>query len=526
MTSRQLMTVMMVAACTVLMTWAAHAAVENLLPDPGFEAVGDDGQLASWMLTAGEPGALNVAADETEVHSGARAAHITAAPKDDRNYARLRSDHVRPVWGARYRGSVWLKGTGAAKVGITQQFRIRRSGDQEFADTWSEPVTLTDDWQQLTVEESLLADREVARVWLSVEVEGDGAEAYADDGSLVISRQVTVTPPYAMVREGDSFEFQVALAEEGEPVTQGALTVVTRNGEDTSQAELPLAGATTAYAFTAPATPEQRVFRLDFQNDELRVRQPVFLHVVDAETYAKFEQAAANTKLATPAHLLMIGDSLSDVDRAHNWTDVVAFWLWKTHDGQVTYRNAGVGGDFITRTWGRLEGEDNAYRLYMYDDLYDPMPTQVLIFLGHNDSKLSPKPEYKSPDDYTDPVVSYENWDKYMRMAIEKFKADTGAQVIVMSNTSSVYEVCAERVIKNIAAGKSGGSLFGKPEVMERFNAIARQFAAEEGARFVDVYTPTFEHPDKPSLFYPDGVHINQEGNWLVAQVVLESFQE
>ncbi len=61
---------------------------------------------------------------------------------------------------------------------------------------------------------------------------------------------------------------------------------------------------------------------------------------------------------------------------------------------------------------------------------------------------------------------------------------------------------------------------------MEQFNAIAREFAADTGADFVDVYTPTKAVEDKPSIYLPDGVHINMEGNWIVALEVLKGLGE
>jgi len=35
-----------------------------------------------------------------------------------------------------------------------------------------------------------------------------------------------------------------------------------------------------------------------------------------------------------------------------------------------------------------------------------------------------------------------------------------------------------------------------------------------------------FERPDKPSLFTSDGVHMNMEGNWIVALEVLRSLKQ
>ncbi len=519
------MRIAMTIVVALITIGAASAELTDLLADPGFEALGEDGQFTGWAIPAGTPGAVSVATDETEVFVGAQAALIVAGEADGRHFAQIRSTRVRPMLGAHYRAAVWVKGSGSARVAVTEQLRVRRATDQEWADTWSEPVALTDEWVEL-VADATISNPKIARVFATVEVEGEGAMAWVDDCGLAIAGALTVTPPYAMVREGDSFSFSVAVQSEGEPLTAGALSIKTTNGDKAADEELAIGGTASELVFTAPDALEERVFKIRVGSEDAGASDFAYVHVVDAATYAKFEAAAAATKLDGPAHLLFLGCSLTDFQRDYNYTDEVAFWLWKTHAGAVTYRNAGVGGDYITRTWPRLDGDQSAYRAYMFDDLFAPAPTHAFIFLGHNDTKLKPKPEYTSPDDYTDPVVSFENWDTHMRMAIGKIQTETGAKVTVLSSTSSVYEVCAARVVANIAAGKSGGSLFGKPEVMEQFNALARAFAADTGSSFVDVYTPMFEYPDKPSLFTRDGVHMNMEGNWIVALEVLKSFGE
>ncbi len=407
----------------------AQAELTDLLADPGFEALGEDGEFTGWEIPAGTPGAVSVATDETQVFVGAQAARLVAGEAEGRHFAQIRSTRVRPVWGAHYRAAVWVKGSGSARVAVTEQFRVRRATDQEFADTWSEPVALTDEWVEL-VADATIANLNIARVFATVEIEGEGAIAWVDDCGLAIAGAVTVTPPYAMVREGDSFSFSVAVESEGEALTEGTLSIKTTNGDKAADEELAIGGAASELVFTAPDAPEERVFQIRVGSEDAAANDFVYLHVVDAETYAKFEAAAAATKLDGPAHLLFIGCSLTDFHRDYNYTDEVAFWLWKTHDGQVTYRNAGVGGDYITRTWPRME-EGTGYRAYMYDDLFEPAPTHAFILLGHNDTKLKPKDEYTSPDDYTDPVVSLEDWDTYMRLAGDRCARDRAVEHLV-----------------------------------------------------------------------------------------------
>lgn len=91
----------------------------------------------------------------------------------------------------------------------------------------------------------------------------------------------------------------------------------------------------------------------------------------------------------------------------------------------------------------------------------------------------------------------------------------------MISATSSVYEITAATAEKSRARGKPH-NLFGKPEVLEQFNALARQAARDCGAEWLDVYEPTRRHPDKPSLYTADGVHVSNLGNRLLALEILK----
>ena len=187
--------------------------------------------------------------------------------------------------------------------------------------------------------------------------------------------------------------------------------------------------------------------------------------------------------------------------------------------GQVSVKNAGVGGDYIRRVWQRLNGEATVYRLEAYDDLYEPRPGRVFIFLGHNDSKLT------SGSEFTVSVVPPEEFEDLYRKAIEKIQQDTGAEITILSSTSSVYEITKPRA-EELLATRGAASLFGKPEVLENYNAIAKKVADDLGCTYLDVYEPTRTHADKPTLFMADGVHLNLDGNHLVALKLLEHLGE
>lgn len=234
---------------------------------------------------------------------------------------------------------------------------------------------------------------------------------------------------------------------------------------------------------------------------------PCMLGLVMASASRADELAdwAARAKLQPPAHLVFVGDSLTALFPSSNYVAKVSACLHARFGDDVRVTNAGVGGDYITRVQARL-GKD-VLRL-------EPKPTHVFIFLGHNDCKL------KSSSGYAEPVVKPEDFDRQYREVISTLQKKLGAKVIVMSATSSVYEITATTAAKAAKAGKAH-NLFGKPEALERFNALARKAAADLGADHIDLYTPTQNHANKPCLFTADGVHINDAGNALVAQEIL-----
>ncbi len=224
------------------------------------------------------------------------------------------------------------------------------------------------------------------------------------------------------------------------------------------------------------------------------------------EEVAALAGATAKVRLAPPAHLVFVGDSLTALLPNVNYVALIREALQGSYGPAVKVTNAGVNGDSITRVQARLARDVLAL---------SPKPTHVFLFLGHNDSKLS------SASGYKDAFVAPEAYEKDYREVIATIQRSLGARVTVLSATSSVYEAT-----KTIADGraKAGAThnLFGQPASLERFNAIARKVAAELGVEYLDLYEPTRRHPDKPSLFMKDGVHVNERGNRVLAIEILK----
>ena len=328
---------------------------------------------------------------------------------------------------------------------------------------------------------------------------------------------IRTEPGHAMVPRGGRIDVRVKMLDGSGGPASGSLTVQTggADGRDlTTNVNLDHSGVAT-YPFHAPPDMETGIHTVKFRHVPSGALHSFYVDVVDRATYDAFDKVVGKINLEPlPAHLLFIGDSLSDMFRGQNYVDKVGFWLGKRYGHKATVKNVGVGGDYILRVWGRLNGVPSTYRLAMYDGIFEPVPTRVFFFLGHNDSKLT------SRSDYATPVVLPGEFEEKYRLAIRKVQDETGAKITVISATSSVYEITAATAAKRRAEGKAH-NLFGKPEALEQFNAIAKKVADECGAAYLDVYEPTRRHPDKPSLFTRDGVHVSNQGNRLLALEIL-----
>lgn len=517
----RLMTFLAVALC-LSQAAAFGSPPENVLNNAGFEAVDGD-QVLNWSTPEYWSGAITSAAAVGAARTGQRSARLTSAEKQERHWGRvLQSVRPQGLTSRRFRYSMWAKGRGAFLLGCIE-YRSPEKYTPHYKYRWQEtPTRLADQWQEVVLEFSV-PDPEVRALAVVAEVRGEGSEALMDDAALVQHQRhgfsLSTRPSHAMVPFGQTLEVQITVEKDNRPFGSGELTILTvAPDQDPVSTKVGISrDGATIHTFTAPPDTAGGVRRLVVAHSESGAVVDCCVDVVDQATFDAFD-AAARAVQATPrpAHLLFIGDSLTDQQRGYNYVDKLAFWLRRSCSPALTYRNAGVGGDFITRVWQRMKGDPQAYRLQTYDRLFDPAPTHVFFFLGHNDSKVS------SRSGYTEHCVDPETFEQQYRLAIDKVQKETGAKVIVISATSSVFEICKANADNRKAQG-TAHNLFGKPEELEKFNAIAKRIASELGADYVDVYEPTRTHPDKPSLFNAnDGVHLTNAGNRFIALELLK----
>lgn len=330
--------------------------------------------------------------------------------------------------------------------------------------------------------------------------------------------QITFQPSHAMLAPGSSVDLQIrAVDQAGKPVTDELTVRLVAPGRKFEGVNVALDSLGRGhYRFSAASGLEPGIQMIEFRHSKSGVVGNYYVDMLDPQTHAAFEKASQQIKLSRlPVHLLFLGDSLTDMYRGQNYVDKVGFWLGKIYGDRASVKNAGVGGDTIVRAWQRLNKEPSTYRVTMYDDLYTPLPTHVFYFFGHNDSKLTSASEYRTP------VVDPNQFEELYRSTLRKVQAETKAKMVVLSASSSVYEITQATAAKARASGRTH-NLFGKPEALEQFNAIARKVAVECRADYLDVYETTRRHTDKPSLFTKDGVHIGNLGNRLLALEVLK----
>jgi lysophospholipase L1-like esterase len=321
-------------------------------------------------------------------------------------------------------------------------------------------------------------------------------------------------PSHAMLVPGDTVEFRVRALDAQDQPLPGELLVQSA-GTPPLRRTTDAAGWATCRFQTTKAMPEG-ILSLELRHASQGLKGKYDLDLVDRATCDAFQAATEAVRFdRLPAHLLFIGDSLTDLFRGQNYVDKVGYWLGRRFGAQVTVKNVGVGGDTITRVWDRLQGVPGSYRPEMYRSLFTPRPTDVFFFLGHNDSKVS------SASGYKEHMVAPDVFAAQYRQALRRVQQQTGARLVVLSATSSVWEITQATAEKRRAAGKSH-NLFGKPAELERFNALARAAATDCGACWIDVYEPTRRHPQKPSLFTADGVHVSNLGNRLLAIEILK----
>ena len=307
---------------------AAHAEPpKNALSNPGFELVEGD-ELSNWRTPEYWSGSVGPVAEKGTARSGKRAARLSSAEKLGRHWGRtLQLLRLPEITGRRFRYSMWARGSGELLLGCIE-YRSPERHKPHYKYRWQPtPVELGNEWQQVVFEFSV-PDPEVRKLAVVAEVRGEASEALLDDAVFVRSQDpdvsIVATPSHAMVPVGQKLDMQIKIEKNGEPLESGELIVLTIPPDQdpiSTEAKISSNGVT-AYTYEAPVDPAPGIHRMVIAHPESGAAVDCSIDLTDQETWDAFAKVADRAKIEpTPAHLLFIGDSLTDQQRGYNYVD-------------------------------------------------------------------------------------------------------------------------------------------------------------------------------------------------------------
>ena len=433
-----------------------------------------------------------------------------------------------------YRFSIMAKGNGTIEAGVTV---LISTPDNKITTTnnWFPPTKLAGNWQKIEFSGQEKNPR-CFTLQPIIKLSGNSnSPVLLDDADFRYYAgqgvQLKVNPAYIAGFPGAKLKVDISVLKDNKPCRDIPVNIRTFyspqsfdgngfDGEMKATMEKTGPGGTVAYAVDVPLTNAPKVLRLRISVPEFGLAKNLFISLFkqDDVNVKNADHLASKIKLNNNLFILYIGDSLTDLFHGHNYTDMVDSFLDKYNPGLTSFKNAGVGGDFITRAWERIEGTRGgkpAYRQNVYDNLLVPKPDLIFIFLGANDSKASSAHNYKIP--VVPPETQYETYNKL----VDYLRENTKAHIVFISAASSCLPPQEKRAEKLRAQNKPH-NLFGLDEHIVNFNNTLKKICAEKDIDYIDVYTSTKHHPEKQKLFIDDGVHISEEGNLLVANAIIE----
>lgn len=481
---------------------AGSLSGQNLLNNPGFE------NASGWIKPAYWAGEFSVAKPGL---NGKSCGMLKSAREGQAFYGRCyQLTRIESPWGRRFSYSMKARGTGELYLGYLEY--TKDAQDKIVSRfVYSPPLVLKkEEWQEISMNIQA-TDPALVRIAPLVEVRGENSMAYLDEGSLIYSpvpgAALSAVPAHLVAETGKPLsEIAFRLTENGKSVPDAALK--TSVGGKLQDA---VTGKDGSWRVRLGDKDQEALA----SSEKFGVAAGVFIDRLSPADWTRTEALARKIKLEKPISILYVGDSLSDFERGHNYVDKVNFWLNRSNPGKASFRNAGVGGDYITRVRQRMI-QGNAYRQEQYERLLETPYDYIFIFLGHNDTRCLSSGNYETPQ------VAPEEQKAAYREVIAYLRKHSKARIVLVSPTSSNFEVCKASIEKQ-KTQKKVYSLFGQPAKLEAFDAVLRQLAKEENLGYLNVYGPTKNAPDKAALFSPtDGVHLTEAGNRFLADLFLE----
>jgi len=413
--------------------------------------------------------------------------------------------------GRRFRFRIRAKGEGKFRLGVRS--RLMYGGNAlEFKEEWSKSFELNSKFQNFDFESVSTDPDTVFHDKLIIELDNGSKAEIVSTSFFYLDRKgpaFTFEPSAAIVRPGDTVKVTLLGSE-----PKRKLSCSLYSGQFLPGGYFPAkhwetvsgADGKAEFTFTVPLESPDGA-RLSVLDQGSGVKVNFFATIMPEKSLKQYRKYAEN--ISGKQHLLFLGDSLSDYDRGRNYINVAESFLPVGY----TTRNCGVGGDTLRRIWLRLKGE-KTIRNEMYEKIFSPVPDMIFIFTGANDSKLRSGDGYKT---YVPEDEQLELWDNIITM----LKKRTGAKIILITSPDS-YMPYQQALNLPLKAQNFSHSIFGVPEVHDRFNARLKQIAAKHGLDIIDFAATVRSHPD-PQLLYvqDDGVHMSLKGHQLLAGDVL-----
>jgi lysophospholipase L1-like esterase len=416
-----------------------------------------------------------------------------------------------------YNVGAMVKGSGNIKIGLKS---INDSSVKKRNQVrWSALLRLNDKWQNLT-----LTGQEKNPYCIAHQVLfrfEDSGKVYIDDVKLQYSSpqniKFSVTPQNIIATPGMEVDIQIKLDK------KSPVYIRTYRSTSGSQLVSEIKIDSSKFKLKVPKDISES-YRVSISVPELGLTRSLFVSIASKSELNILECEAAKIKLKKPINILVIGDSLSDYYRGFNYINMVDSLLNKFNPGKINIRNVGVGGDFATRVWKRIQGADgkrSAYRQYMFNNYLNPSPDFIFIFLGANDSKCSSTSNFKTP--YTTPLVQ----EKTYRNILDYLRKKTHAKIIIIGCPSFNYKICGnKKKIDKLLKSKRTRWLFGIDAAIMNFNNLNQKIIAEyeDNIDYIDLFKVTRNHHEKEELYQTaDGVHFTEKGNRMVALEVLKA---
>jgi lysophospholipase L1-like esterase len=498
-----------------------YAASKNMIRNPSLEK-----SCSPWSAPSYWAGHLSWIGKSGVAYKSKGCMKLVTTEKSGKYFGRIyQATKIKNPIGLHFKYSLWVKGQGEFILGIIKYTPKPGKGYNCGYHWMPAPVKLTGKWQNLSFEFDV-KNPQVHMISVVAELRGEKSHVYIDDVSLKAIQAPELSLESLkghMVLPVGSIcpEFSFKLTKSGKPLPEAAtsLYIIAPDGKYSVTELVTGNNGKCRYLPKNKELKEPGTWRIVCSAIKFGIRTEMFIDVMNKGIFNQTDSIAKRVKVKNPLRILYLGDSLTDFYRGHNYTDKINFWLNKYNPGTASFINAGVGGDFITRMWKRIQGIDGrrkAYRQNMYDGLFDKKTDMVFIFLGHNDTKAD------SASNYRKPVVNTKTQEETYRKVIAYIRSKSNAKIVLLTSSSSFFPRCKALTEKLAKLGRKH-VLFGQPEKLEAFNTVIKKLSKELNLDCVDVYTPTQKHPDKAQLFDPnDGIHLTEKGNDFIAMLLLD----